>query len=141
MKFDSVAFSKLNAYPSEFANTSQDTVRKMPSADLDTNEKYQNLINSFLNLQIKQPSRDTNNNNKKINYKVFTNVLDSLAWLTNGSDGNLVKKYQSVELSDLNLANANANKTNKNVNVLITGSLYLVGLSLQVLDSIDNQRN
>ena len=101
----------------------------MPSAELDTNDKYQNLIKSFLNIQFKNTSRDPNNNDKKINHQVFTNVLDSLIWLTNGSDKNLIEKYQSTELSDLNLDKDRAN-------IIITGSLYLVGLSLQVLDSI-----
>ena len=108
----------------------------MPSAELDTNDKYQNLIKSFLNLQFKNTGLDPNNNDKKINHQVFTNVLDSLIWLTNGSDKNLIEKYQSTELSDLNLDKNRANIINKPVNVLITGSLYLVGLSLQVLDSI-----
>ncbi len=50
------------------------------------------------------------NKNKSIKEsKIFENINDSLEWLTKSND-------------------------NRHVNVLITGSLYVVGLALEVLD-------
>ena len=48
-----------------------------------------------------------------IDYKIFSNIFDSLNWLTKDN---------------------NSNNGDEKINVLITGSLYLVGLSLKVLE-------
>ena len=57
-----------------------------------------------------------------INCEIFSNIFDSLYWLTNGMEP-MVGGELKNELSD-----------RKRINVLITGSLYLVGLSLKVLE-------
>lgn len=153
MKLDAVAISKLEAYPKDLNVVSQgrainqeyfffffsihfirfiltDTVRKMPMAALDNDEKYTNLVKNFIEIQ----SFDKNNNDdsKSIdyNYKIFENVFEGLMWLTNGNDENLVKQasnFQSI------VQDPESADNKPKVNVLITGSLYLVGLSLKVL--------
>jgi folylpolyglutamate synthase/dihydropteroate synthase len=60
--------------------------------------KYDQMINSL---------NEAKNNN--IDYKIFSNISDSLKWLT-------------------------TRNREEEINVLITGSLYLVGLSLKLLD-------
>ena len=97
----------------------------MPSATLDTDEKYKNIVKSFLDIQMK----DSNNNKREsINYKIFSNIHESLMWLTEGKDENLASQL-SEEINSENIEPAQDEK----INVLITGSLYLVGLSLKVL--------
>jgi len=115
MKFDSVAFSKLNLYPETWKGT-QDNVRKMPMQKLDNEEKYKKLIETFLQLQvdrIQQANKADQNNNVEdgINYKIFDNVQESLDWLT-----------------------SEETRKGERLNVLVTGSLYLVGLALKVLE-------
>lgn len=99
-------------------------------AALDNDEKYTNLIKNFIEIQ----SFDKNNNDdsKSIdyNYKIFESVFEGLMWLTNGNDENLAK--QASNLQSIVQDPKSADKKPK-VNVLITGSLYLVGLSLKVL--------
>jgi folylpolyglutamate synthase len=115
MKFSAVAFSKLNLYP-DLQKTMQDNVRKMPMQKLENEDKYRKLIETFLDLQIdrirQEATTDKNNNiDEGINYKIFDNVQESLEWLT----------CEEV-------------KSGERLNVLVTGSLYLVGLALKVLE-------
>lgn len=109
----------------------------MPMASLDKDEKYKNLIETFLNLQINRLKNDQNNNNDadKINYKIFDNILESLVWLTEGGDRKLKMQITAEDENKhpLNTSNFSGSE-NEKINVLITGSLYLVGLSLKVLD-------
>ena len=85
-----------------------DNVRKMPSASLDTDAKYTKLVELYANLNA---ASDATSDSK---CKIFENVFEALNWLT-----------------DLNTTHTN---TEENINVLVTGSLYLVGLSLKVLN-------
>lgn len=77
--------------------------------------KYDLLINSFN--EIKKELKIE----KSIECKVFLNVCEAISWLTNGKEP-AIDAYED------------SNKTSVNTNVLITGSLYLVGLSLKVLE-------
>jgi hypothetical protein len=77
--------------------------------------KYDELISSFNEI------KNELNIQKKIDCKIFSNIFESINWLTNGME---------PLLSDQN----NNNNDNQKINVLITGSLYLVGLSLKVLE-------
>ena len=100
-------------------------------AALDNDEKYENLVKTFLKIQ----NLDKNNNSNDsqsidYNYKIFENVFEALMWLTNGNDENLVKQASNFQPVMLN---PEYGQQKPKVNVLITGSLYLVGLSLKVL--------
>ena len=97
-----------------------DTLRLMPSASLDSDEKYEKLLQSYLNLC----SPKKNDSYNKSNCKLFDNILDSLIWLTEHKDKNLLEQQKNL---------SNFNDENQKTNVLITGSLYLVGLALKVL--------
>ncbi len=92
----------------------------MPSASLDSDEKYEKLLLSYLNLC----SSKKNDSYNKSNCKLFDNILESLIWLTEHKDKNLLEQQQSL---------SNFNDEKQKTNVLITGSLYLVGLALKVL--------
>ena len=94
----------------------------MPSASLDSDEKYEKLLLSYLNLC----SSKKNDSYNKSNCKLFDNILESLIWLTEHKDKNLLEQQQQENLS-------NFNDEKQKTNVLITGSLYLVGLALKVL--------
>jgi folylpolyglutamate synthase/dihydropteroate synthase len=96
----------------------------MPSASLDSDEKYEKLLLSYLNLC----SSKKNDSYNKSNCKLFDNILESLIWLTEHKDKNLLEQQQQQQE---NLSNFNDEK--QKTNVLITGSLYLVGLALKVL--------
>ncbi len=95
----------------------------MPSASLDSDEKYEKLLLSYLNLC----SSKKNDSYNKSNCKLFDNILESLIWLTEHKDKNLLEQQQQQQ----SLSNFNDEK--QKTNVLITGSLYLVGLALKVL--------
>lgn len=98
--FDSIAFSKLIAYPSLNDDDSSDTIKVVQKEEEKEEDKvkYDQMINSL---------NEAKNNN--IDYKIFSNISDSLKWLT-------------------------TRNREEEINVLITGSLYLVGLSLKLLD-------
>ena len=107
-----------------------DTVRKMPSASLDSDVKYQKLIQTNQDLCSSKNKNDSNNNNNshnKSNCKLFDNILESLIWLTENKDKNLL-----AQISHKN--ELVYTKERQKTNVLITGSLYLVGLALKVLN-------
>ncbi len=97
----------------------------MPSASLENEEKYKNLIDSYIRLKRHKKPEDENNNN--INCQLFENILESLIWLTESRDQNLTKQLLISE-------KAKTEGKNQKINVLITGSLYLVGLSLKILN-------
>ena len=110
-------------------------MRRMPSALFDTDEKYKKLLSSYLRVHSDNLNfqNDTNNNNESlINCKIFDNILESLIWLTKNGDDNLTKQLctNTKQLKGLQTAETPDQK----INVLITGSLYLVGLSLKVLN-------
>lgn len=92
----------------------------MPSAALDTDSKYISLLN------LCQSVSKTNTNWRNVKCELFDNVQDSLIWLTESKDSSLTNKH----MVDGELTSDN----NQRINVLITGSLYLVGLALKVLD-------
>ncbi len=118
----------------------------MPSASLDCDEKYTKLLKSYQELCLSK-NNDKNNNDilcatkehsaNKSSCKLFDNILESLIWLTENKDKNLLSQIQS-ENSQHTTANLSEciEKENqeKKTNVLITGSLYLVGLTLKVLN-------
>ena len=78
--------------------------------------------------------------------RIFENIFDSLVWLTDHKDPgllnqiNLHDKINELEINDLNDNDFSNNSINESksqkthTNVLITGSLYLVGLTLEVLN-------
>ena len=110
-------------------------MRRMPSASFDTEEKYKKLLSSYLRVQSDNLNfqNDTNNNNESlINCKIFDNILESLIWLTKNGDDNLTKQLSSNTKQMQGLKTVETR--NQKINVLITGSLYLVGLSLKVLN-------
>lgn len=99
----------------------------MPSVVLDTDSKYDHLIELYLKLHSeKHEYRDKNNNFENPNCKIFDNVLEALNWLTMSKDPSLREQLENVT--------DDGSKEAKKTNVLITGSLYLVGLSLKVLN-------
>ena len=130
MKFDAVAISKLKSYPKDLNNSLflSDNFRKTPMDALDNDDKYINLVKTFLEIQ--HIKFDENNNPQPdLNYKMFENVFESLMWLTNGSDETLLKQVSNFQ-SEFQPA---VPEQPQKINVLITGSLYLVGLALKVL--------
>ena len=130
MKFDAVAISKLKSYPKDLNNSLflSDNFRKTPMDALDNDDKYINLVKTFLEIQ--HIKFDENNNPQPdLNYKMFENVFESLMWLTNGSDETLLKQVSNFQPEFQPAVPEQPQK----VNVLITGSLYLVGLALKVL--------
>jgi hypothetical protein len=70
--------------------------------------------------------------------RIFENIFDSLVWLTEHKDAGLINQIflndnlNCVKNSTLN--HSNFTQEDKHINVLITGSLYLVGLALEVLN-------
>lgn len=135
----------------------------MPSASLDCDEKYTKLLNSYQDLclsKIKSNNNNDRNNNdilattisNKSSCKLFDNILESLIWLTENKDKNLLSQilssnnsqqhstadyFSSVYIEENKEVDEEEEKNNqqqKKTNVLITGSLYLVGLTLKVLN-------
>lgn len=105
----------------------------MPSAVFDTDEKYEKLLNLYKELK----NYDSNNNDKKSvnsNVIIAENILEGLNWLTGNQDEVLFKNsLEHVTKRSQNSIYSEFNKHEK-INVLITGSLYLVGLTLKVLN-------
>jgi len=71
--------------------------------------------------------------------KIFENIIDSLVWLTEQKDAELLDKiYLNNKIDDASSLNFNhcddSQNEEKHINVFITGSLYLVGLALEVLN-------
>lgn len=97
----------------------------MPSATLDTDNKYQKLMETY------QQLKSERNSNIKADCKLFDNILESLLWLTECKD-NQLNKYHHTNHTTNNIESNGAK--DRKINVLITGSLYLVGLSLKVLN-------
>ena len=95
----------------------------MPSVSLDTDDKYTNLVEIYQSL---------NTNSPKDNCRIFENVFEALDWLTDNREPEIVKSAGSSDTC-LYSTNKNANG-DKKINILVTGSLYLVGLSLKVLN-------
>ena len=79
----------------------------MPSASLDTDAKYTNLVEIYNNLN---KATDTSKS------KIFENVFEALNWLTDQKDQMLTTQQNSTNVN-----------IDQKINVLITGSLYLVG--------------
>ena len=114
----------------------------MPSASLDCDEKYMKLLESYQDLCVSK-NNDKNNNehtSNKSSCKLFDNILESLIWLTENKDKNLLSQILSKNSQHTTASKANLSecieekKREKKTNVLITGSLYLVGLTLKVLN-------
>lgn len=95
----------------------------MPNAALDTDSKYQHLLESFSKLY--EEKFGESRKGEKPQCRIFDNILESLNWLTQGRDELLAEQLKNE--------NTNAMTSKPKINVLITGSLYLVGLSLKVL--------
>jgi hypothetical protein len=98
----------------------------MPSVSLDTDEKYTNLVEIYQNL-----NKNSQSDNTKC--QIFDNVYDALNWLTEFSEPELTGSVNSQSGTGLNTTNQVLN-ADKKINILVTGSLYLVGLSLKVLN-------
>lgn len=104
----------------------------MPSAILDNDEKYEKLLNLYKELK----KIDNNNNEKAFKVTIADNILEGLNWLTESRDEDLLKKlseYNNHKFMQTNQTFPNLDQ-DENINVLITGSLYLVGLTLKVLN-------
>jgi hypothetical protein len=123
MKLDAVAISKLKSYPKYLDDkVTQDSICSILKLNkIDNKEKYVNLVDTLIEMQHRS---DQKNNS---NYKIFENVFEALMWLTEGKDENLLKQASIFESAPV------LTDQNQKVNVLITGSLYLVGLALKVL--------
>ena len=74
---------------------------------------------------------------------IFDNIYESLLWLTDFRDDELLNHKFRNGFSHTNINNHKCSfesnntlngETKDKINVLITGSLYLVGLTLEVLD-------
>lgn len=106
----------------------------MPYSSFDTDEKYQSLLLTCAKLYPDKHQQSYVNPN----FKVFENVLDSLNWLTESSDPILNAQIKCQKpaplIENLDQYLTDLNQTGSKLNVLITGSLYLVGLSLKVLN-------
>ncbi len=98
----------------------------MPSVSLDTDEKYTNLVEIYQNL-------NKNSQNDSIKCQIFDNVYDALNWLTEFNEPELIDRLNSQAGTGLNETNRILDG-DKKINILVTGSLYLVGLSLKVLN-------
>jgi folylpolyglutamate synthase/dihydropteroate synthase len=98
----------------------------MPSVSLDTDEKYTNLVEIYQNL-----TKNSQSDNTKC--QIFDNVYDALNWLTEFNEPELAGSVNSQSGTGLNTTNQVLN-ADKKINILVTGSLYLVGLSLKVLN-------
>jgi hypothetical protein len=135
IKFDAIGFSKLEAFPSSFIHD-EDTVRKMPSSLNDTDSKYQSLLQICNEMY-------QNDQNVEPNSKIFENILEGLNWLTNEKDPLILKQLVQKRSAYLNpelnanifdsYPHNNSSQEDK-INVLVTGSLYLVGLTLKCLN-------
>jgi hypothetical protein len=100
--------------------------------------KYFQLVETYKTIM--------SNLNKSINEpRIFENIFDSLVWLTDHKDPGLLNQIKSdIQIDDINNLNINENDFSNSINeqkneemhtnVLITGSLYLVGLTLEVLN-------
>lgn len=109
----------------------------MPSALLDVDSKYEKLLETYKAIYAQKF-----NETKPPNCRVFENVLEALNSLTEARDDLLknqllsgISLYSQTQIQK-NMPNKSVTISNKNtkINVLITGSLYLVGLSLKVLN-------
>ena len=95
--------------------------------------KYFQLVDTYKTI--------ISNLNKSSNEpRIFENIFDSLVWLTEHKDPGLLNQINSdnkiLSINDIDFRNsANESITEEaHINVLITGSLYLVGLTLEVLN-------
>jgi folylpolyglutamate synthase/dihydropteroate synthase len=112
----------------------EDNVRKMPTAVLDNDQKYQNMLEVCLKMNRKT--------NSKLKCKIFENVLEALMWATESRDANLQQQmtigrsaYPNHEnIHSLISVSEQETQNGQKINVLVTGSLYLVGLALKVLN-------
>lgn len=110
----------------------------MPNVVYDTESKYENLSKDFQSLYKEKFSSQTESELPKC--KVFGNILDSLDWLTQNQDGLLANQLKHskpamfLEEHQLTTSSSISDNFPQKTNVLITGSLYLVGLSLKVLN-------
>lgn len=96
---------------------------------LDTDEKYTKLAQTYSKLEAEK-SLNSDDDLFKSKCKIFDNILEALNWLTQRKDDTLKNQLNFNE--KLTPTDENTNN-NEKINVLITGSLYLVGLSLKVL--------
>ena len=81
----------------------------MPSAQLDNDSKYDNLVKLYLSLERQKYSNEPSAKHADCNK--FDSVSEALDWLREDAGQGQAK-----------------------TNVLITGSLYLVGLALKLLN-------
>jgi hypothetical protein len=110
----------------------QDNVRKMPSTASDTDAKYERLIENSKKIFSLQDT-DQNNNSVEETCKVFGNVFDALVWLTKSGDKILMESFQARNAINKDSI-THCMQCPVKTNIFITGSLYLVGLSLKVLN-------
>ena len=96
----------------------------MPSTILDTDIKYTHLVDIYNDL--KKTNQDKQYKESQSKCQIFESVYEALNWLTDFNDPILNKKIAGENSEQIN--------SGEKVNVLITGSLYLVGLSLKCLN-------
>lgn len=101
----------------------------MPNSMLDTDEKYTKLAQTYSKLEAEK-ILNPDNDLLKSKCKIFDNILEALNWLTQRKDDTLKNQ---LNFNEKLTPTDNITNNNEKINVLITGSLYLVGLSLKVL--------
>ena len=92
---------------------------------LDTDEKYTKLAQTYSKLEAEKSLEPDCLLKSKC--KIFDNILEALNWLTQRKDDTLKNQL------NFNEKLIPTDNINEKINVLVTGSLYLVGLSLKVL--------
>ncbi len=105
----------------------------MPTAALDTDLKYHQMLKLCLEMHKKK--------NAQIKCQIFENVLEGLNWATESKDQILMNQVTSRQSAYSSYGNEEVStkplvdqQNGQKTNVLITGSLYLVGLALKVLN-------
>jgi hypothetical protein len=104
----------------------------MPNVFLDNDLKYNNLVDTYKKI-FEEKYKDKNIKFKESSCKIFDNIFEALNWITDNKDDSLVNKLEKLKGSSLK-ENYNQSNNKSKINVVITGSLYLVGLSLKVLN-------
>jgi hypothetical protein len=109
----------------------------MPNVLLDNDSKYINLVETYKNIledKYKNKIKDEIFLSKESSCRIFDNILEALNWITNNKDDMLKNKLINLTGVSLEEKFNRSNSKSTKINVVITGSLYLVGLSLKVLN-------
>jgi folylpolyglutamate synthase/dihydrofolate synthase len=117
IKIDSICITDFVAYPMGAQFNQLDGIKQKTNQEMNDNTKRINsLINFVKEFEI------TNKTN--VDFKIETNVYDAINLLT---ENKLLLNDETTSTS------SSTSDSEQSINVLITGSIYLVGLALQVL--------